>query len=78
MTESTIQLDLRTRVHRSGNRWAITRLQPDGHYDMVDAWEGNRRSLFRYLEEHNIHPSREAERQLDLLPERRGFREDTK
>lgn len=76
MTETVIQLDRVTRVHRDGNRWAVTRLQPQGHYDMLHAWEGNRRSLFRWLEDNNVHPSREAERQLALLPERRGFRED--
>ena len=78
MTEATIQIDAKTKVHRSGNRWAVTKLQTDGHYDMIDTWDGNRRSLFRYFEDNDIHPSREAERQLDLLPERKGFREDPK
>lgn len=77
MTEPiVIQVDHKTKVHRDGDSWAVTKLQPDGHYDMIDHWHGNRRSLMIYLEENNIHPTREAEAQLARLPERRGFRAD--
>lgn len=75
-TETTIQIDRRHKAHRSGDRWALTALQPDGSYDMLEAWDGPRRSLFPRLAARGIHPSREAERQLNALPERRGFRPD--
>jgi hypothetical protein len=71
-----IQLDRKHKVHRDGDRWAVTRLQDTGQYDLVEAWDGNRRSLMRWLETNNIHPTREAESRLYQLPERRGFRED--
>lgn len=74
--EATIQIDAKTKVHRSGDRWAVSRLQPDGRYDMVDHWDGNRRSMLIYLEENHIVPSRTAEEQLAQLPERRGFKAD--
>lgn len=77
MTEITIDVDMKTRVIRSGDKWAVQKRRPDGSYDMVDHWTGNRRSLMRWFEDNNVYPSREAERQLNLLPERRGFPPDT-
>ena len=71
-----IEIDAKVRVHRSGDKWVIQKKQPDGRYDMIDHWTGNRRSLMRWLETNNVHPSREAERQLALLPERRSFPPD--
>lgn len=70
-----IQLDRKHRAHRSGDRWAVTRLQPDGSYDLVEAWDGGRRSLIQWAQEHDVHPSREAERILDSLSETTGFRD---
>lgn len=75
--DPTIQIDMKTRVIRSGDTWLVQRLQPDGHYDMVDHWQGNRRSLMRWLEDNNVHPTREAEQQLAQLPERKSFPADT-
>lgn len=72
----TIQLDRKHRAIRSGDRWALTAMQSDGTYDLVEAWDGPRRSIFARAEARNIVPSREAERQLALLPERRAFRAD--
>lgn len=77
MTDTTIDVDAKTRVHRSGDNWVVQKKQPDGSYDMVDHWTGNRRSLMRWFEANNVHPSREAEHQLSLLPERRSFPADT-
>lgn len=75
MTEVTIQIDARHRAHRSGDRWLIQKANQDGVYDMIDQWAGNRRSLLKYLDDHNIHPTRTAEDQLAALPERQGFRD---
>lgn len=77
MTDTTIQIDAKTKAIRSDDRWVIQRMQSDGNYDMVDNWTGNRRSLFHWLEKNRITPSRDAEQQLALLPERKSFREDT-
>lgn len=74
--DPTIQIDMRTRVVRSGDTWLIQQRQSDGHYDMIDHWQGNRRSLMRWFEDNNVHPTREAEQQLALLPERRSFPQD--
>lgn len=73
--EAQIQIDAKTRAFRSNNRWAIQRRKPDGDYDLVDSWDGNRRSLYAWLERNKISPTRQAERQLALLPEQTGFRE---
>ena len=73
--EATIQIDAKTIAHRSNNRWAIQRKQPDGSYDLAAAWDGNRRSLYNWLEQNRIAPTRQAEEQLALLPEQTGFRE---
>lgn len=75
-TDTVIDIDARTRVHRSGDRWVVQRRQTDGSYDLIANWTGNRRSLMRWLEDNNVYPTREAERQLALLPERRGFPAD--
>lgn len=74
-TEYTIALDLKTRALRSGNKWAISRLQPDGSWDMQAHWTGGRRSLLTWCEENDIHPTRDAEALLAKLPESTGFRE---
>lgn len=75
MTEITIQLDAKHRALRSGSRWAVTRMQPDGAYDLVLAWDGGRRSLLQWCEANKVYPTREAEAQLALLPEGVGFKE---
>lgn len=74
-TEATIDLDRKHRAIRSGNAWVVQQRRPDDSYDMVDHWRGNRRSLLRWCEEHDVHPSRDAEAVLDLLPETDGFTE---
>lgn len=74
-TETTIQLDAKTRALRSGNRWAVTRMQPDGSYDLLEAWTGGRRSLLQWCEANGVYPTREAEALLQTLPEGTGFKE---
>lgn len=74
-TEIQIQLDVKHRALRSGSRWAVTRMQPDGSYDLVSAWTGGRRSLLQWLEENKVYPTREAEAQLAVIPESQGFKE---
>lgn len=74
-TEITIDIDLKHRAIRSGDRWALMRRNRDGAWDAVETWAGGRRSLFHRLERHGIVPSREAERRLALVPETQGFRE---
>jgi hypothetical protein len=71
----TIQVDTKHRALRSGMRWAITRLQPDGSYDLIAHWDGGRRSLLNWCRENNVYPSRAAEAALDKLPESVGFRD---
>lgn len=78
MTEDrTILLDRKTRAHRTGDIWAVQRLQPNGKWDMVKIWKGNRRSLIHWCEDNQVQPSREAEAQLALIPETTGFRDRT-
>ena len=77
MTETTIELDRKTRAIRSGSRWAVQRRQPDGSWDLVEAWNGGRRSLVLWCEKHGVYPTREAEAMLSALPEGIGFRERT-
>ena len=74
-TEQSIQIDAKTRAHRSGNRWAVQRRLPDGSWDMAKTWTGGRRSLLLYLEGEDIHPSRDAEAALAQIPESQGFKE---
>lgn len=74
-TEITIELDRKTRALRSGNRWAVQRLRPDGTWDMESTWAGGRRSLFHWMEQHGVVPSRDAEARLASVPESVGFRE---
>jgi hypothetical protein len=74
-TETTIQLNAKYKAIRSGDRWAVQRLQPDGSYDTVETWGGGRRSIFHWMTRNDVHPSREAEAQLALLPETFGFRD---
>lgn len=74
-TELVFNLDRKTRALRSGDRWAAQRLQPDGTWDTLATWAGGRRSLFHWCERNDVHPTREAEAQLALLPESTGFRD---
>lgn len=74
-TEATIDLDRKHRAVRSANRWAVQRLQPEGHWDMIAYWTGGRRSLYAWMEANDVHPSRDAEAQLALIPESQGFKE---
>ena len=74
-TEQIFALDRMNRAIRSGERWAIQRMQPDGTWDLVENWSGGRRSLFQRLEKLGIVPSREAEAVLEHVPESIGFRD---
>lgn len=73
--DAEIQLDRKTRALRSNDRWAIQRLMPDGSWDATAFWQGGRRTLLQWCEENDVHPTREAEAVLALLPESTGFRE---
>jgi hypothetical protein len=74
-TEHIIVLDRKTRALRSANRWAVQRLQPSGDWDLVNHWNGGRRSLLAWCEANDVHPDRAAEAALAMLPESDGFRE---
>jgi hypothetical protein len=74
-TEHQIDLDRKTRALRSGNRWAVLKLQPSGAYDLLTHWDGNRRSLLQWCETNGVFPTRDALAQLDRLPEASGFRD---
>ena len=75
MTEITIDLDRKHRAIRSGERWAVQRRQTDGSWDMIAAWDGGRRSLIQWAQNHDVHLTREAEQVLDNMPEGRGFKD---
>ena len=75
MTEHSIALDRKHIAHRSENRWAVTRLKADGSYDLVEAWDGGRRTLLKWCENHGVYPDRQALAALELLPEASGFRD---
>ena len=75
MTDTTILLDRKTKAHRTADRWVIQRLRTDGSWDMVANWTGGRRSLLHWCERNDVHPSREAEAQLAVIPEATGFKE---
>ncbi len=74
-TEITIALDRVHRAIRSGARWAVQRRKPDDTWDTLATWAGGRRSIYHWCQRNDVHPSREAEAQLDLLPESQGFRD---
>jgi hypothetical protein len=74
-TEITIDLDRKTRVLRSGDRWCVQKLQLNGDWDMVDAWNGGRRSLYHWCAKNDVHPSRKAEATLKTIAEFTGFRD---
>lgn len=74
-TETTIPLDRKRRAIRSGSKWVVQTLLPDGTWDMTAHWTGGRRSLYHFMEEHGIAPTREAEAQLQLVPENSGFKD---
>lgn len=74
-TEATIDLDRKHRAIRSGNRWAVMRLLPSGEWDALATWNGGRRSLYHWLEQNDVAPTRDAEEALALLPESSGFRD---
>lgn len=75
MTEVQILLDRKTKALRSGDRWCVQRLLPDGSWDLVKAWNGGRRSIYHWMEAESVVPSREAEAALSRLPESTGFRD---
>ena len=75
MTETVIELDRVHRAIRSGSRWAVQRRLPEGGWDLIEAWNGGRRSLVIWCEAHDVYPTREAEAILATLPEATGFRE---
>jgi len=74
-TEITILIDAKHLAHRSGNKWAIQKRQPDGSWDLMRAWEGGRRSLLAFCDEQGIVPTRDAEAALSKIPESSGFKE---
>ena len=74
-TEVCIVLDRMHRALRSGERWAVQRFQPNGEWDMVDNWNGGRRSLLQWCANHDVHPGREAEAILATMPESTGWRD---
>lgn len=75
VTDTTILLDRKTKAHRTADRWVIQRLKTDGSWDMVANWTGGRRSLLHWCAKNDVHPSREAEAALAVIPEATGFKE---
>lgn len=76
MTDSQQILDL-DRKHRAiidGARVAIQRLLPNGKYDAIAFLQGGGRTILRWCEANDVHPSREAEATLAALPDI-GFKE---
>lgn len=71
-----IALDRKHLVQREDRTWTLAKLEPDGRWEIMEQWTGNRRSLFHKLEGYGIVPSREAEQELLTIPEQPSFRED--
>jgi hypothetical protein len=79
MSEVTIQIDAKTKATRvDDERWVVQKRNREGAYATAADWTGPRRSLLRWLEDNKVYPSREAERQLAEIPERKSFKEDSK
>lgn len=75
---TTIFLDRRHKAVRTSMRWDLyERLSATGIWRQLDQVTGPRKTIYILLERHGIIPSREADAQLNLLPERSSFREDT-
>lgn len=72
---TAVDLDRMHRALRTGDRWRVERRHPTRGWELVDEWNGSRRTLLQWCETHGIEPSRAAEAQLDLLPEATGFRD---
>jgi hypothetical protein len=71
-----IQLDFLHRAFREKNNWVIERIKPNGGWDTLARWSGNRKSIYTYCETHDIAPSRGAEQIIDSLSEQPDFRAD--
>lgn len=73
-TERQFDIDKKTRCIISGARVAIQRLKQDGNWDMIATMQGGGRTIARWCEANDVHPSREAEQILATLPDI-GFKE---
>jgi len=73
-TELTVQLNVKYKLHRSGDQWALAIKNPNNtDYDIIRSWRGPARSVYANLESLNIQPTREAEDILSVQPERMEF-----
>src|SRR3954470_24253276 len=68
-TEQTIDIDRKTKAHRSGSIWAIQKLRTNGEWDLEATFSGGGRAALRWCEENHVTPSREAEALLSAVPE---------
>lgn len=78
MTDSVeIFLDRRHKAVRTSMRWDLyERISTTGIWRQLDQVTGPRKTIYTLLERHGIVPSREADEQLNLLPERSMWRQD--
>ncbi len=75
MTEQqTIPLDRKHQAIIDGARIAIQKLQTTGKYDAVAFLSGGGRTILRWCEANDVHPTRDAEAVLGALPDV-GFKE---
>jgi len=71
----SIDLDRRHLAQRDGSNWTLSAKDPDGVYRTIEHWSGNRRSLYRRMDQLGIVPTAVAESRLAEIPEG-SFRED--
>ncbi len=73
-SQTTVDLDKKTRAIIDGARIAIQRLQTTGNWDAITFLQGGGRTILRWCSDNDVHPSREAEAVLGALPDI-GFRD---
>lgn len=73
-TERQFDIDKKTRCIISGARIAVQHRKTDGDWDAIAFLQGGGRTIARWCDANDVHPSREAEQILSTLPDV-GFKE---
>ncbi len=73
-TQQTIPLDRKHQAVVDGARIAIQRFQQNGNWDAVAFLQGGGRTILRWCDQNDVHPTRDAEQILSALPDI-GFKE---
>ena len=73
--KNMIQADRKHRIENKKGAWTIYRMGANG-YEPATTWTGDRRSVFKKLEEMGVEISIDAEEELRAAPEQRTFMGD--